>query len=75
MLNQSNKSVNISEDVLTGLRNKYSHIHPLLFLRSVERAKSAADLFDILDTMPEIPVVWNETERRWTRTDLSLSNV
>lgn len=59
----------IEESVLQGLREKYPNIHPLIFHRSKERAKSAGELFDILDAFPyEYPVVWNEESKRWVKT-------
>jgi len=60
----------IEEQVITKLRAKYANIHPLIFTRSVERAKSPGDLFDILEAIPqELPVVWSEEEHRWVTTD------
>lgn len=75
MLNRLNNSVNITKEALGALQNKYLHIHPVLFLRSVERAQNEIELDLILDSMPNLPVIWNETDRRWTRTDLSMFNV
>jgi hypothetical protein len=59
-------------EVQLALRDRFSHIHPLMFIRSVERSKSDSELFDILDTMPkQYPVVWNDDQRRWVHdTDL-----
>lgn len=58
-------------DLLEALRKKYSNIHPLIFQRSVERAKGDVELFDILDTFPkEFPIVWNELKRIWEVTNL-----
>jgi hypothetical protein len=61
--------------IVEKLRERHSDIHPLLFHRSVERAKSNGDLFDILDTVPKkYPVVWCETTNRWvTVADLYLT--
>jgi hypothetical protein len=57
------------EGFLQKLRERYSQIHPLIFHRSVERAISKTDLFDILDSFPtEYPVVWDDSERKWTVT-------
>ena len=57
-------------DLISVFRQKYS-VHPLIFQRSLERAKSAGDLFDILETFPEQhPVIWNDEQRRWLPTDL-----
>jgi len=51
--------------VLAKLKEKYSHLHPLLFFRSMERAKTNGDLFDILDTVASLPVVWCDRTSRW----------
>lgn len=52
--------------VIQRLREKYCNIHPLIFHRSVQKAKSNGDLFDILSTIPEkYPINWSQTERRW----------
>ena len=60
----------IDTDVLNGLRERYSHIHPLIFHRSSERATSAGDLFDILDDFPDTyPVMWSEEQHSWVATD------
>jgi hypothetical protein len=59
----------ISEELLKTLKAKYSDIHPLLFLRSKERAKTGGELFDLLDTMPtQFPITWNEENKRWATT-------
>lgn len=64
----------LDQNVVKKLKEKYSHLHPLLFHRSVEKAKSNGDLFDIVDTVPDqYPVVWNERDNRWmTLPDLFL---
>lgn len=47
-------------------------IHPLAFQRSVERAKTNVQLFDLLETYPDkYPVAWNYEKECWeTVTDL-----
>ena len=64
----------IDESVIETLRVRYAHVHPLLFHRSVERARDAAELFDILDTMPvEFPIVWSNRQHRWhTALDITM---
>jgi hypothetical protein len=52
------------------LRERYKDKHPLLFQRSVEHAKTNGELFDIMESMPELPVVWDHDSRRWVTTDL-----
>lgn len=59
----------IEENVLTGLRNRYPAVHPLIFHRSAEKAKSGGELFDILETIPvNYPIIWSEEWRQWVTT-------
>ena len=59
----------IAENLIQNLKEKYSDIHPLIFQRSKERAKTAGELFDILDAMPtQFPIVWHEKEKKWVTT-------
>lgn len=62
--------------VVENLKNRYNSIHLLAVHRSVERAESIGELFDMLDTFPKkYPVVWDEQNRRWIHTkDLTLSD-
>lgn len=66
----------VDPDIVTALRERYPDIHPLLFHRSVERARSNGDLFDILDSIPtKYPLIWCEKSFRWVTTgDLYLSD-
>jgi uncharacterized protein YecE (DUF72 family) len=56
-------------EVQEGLKKRYPHIHPLLFQRSVEKAENDVELFDILESFPDYPVVWDEETRRWVKTE------
>jgi hypothetical protein len=59
----------IESHIIKSLQEKYSSIHPLIFQRSVERAASASELFDILSLFPnDYPVIWDEEKRRWVKT-------
>ena len=59
----------ISEELLKTLKTKYVNVHPLLFQRSKERAKTPGELFDLLDTMPtQFPITWSEEDKRWKTT-------
>ncbi len=59
----------IPEEVVNGLKEKYAHIHPLIFHRSKERSKTGGELFDLLDMMPkEFPIIWNEENKKWETT-------
>ena len=59
----------MTDDLIKALKEKFKHIHPLIFHRSLERAKTNGELFDILDTFPdEYPAVWNEDLKKWVTT-------
>ena len=66
----------INPATVESLKQRYVGVHPLLFHRSLEKAASAGELFDILDTIPEhFPLTWNDETHRWERTnDLTLSH-
>jgi hypothetical protein len=60
----------IDEKVVFQLQDKYKYLDPLIFQRSLERATGPGDLFDILESTPEVlPIIWDENSRRWTVTD------
>lgn len=63
----------IDDDVLKSFKERYNHIHPLIFHRSVERADSLGHLFDVLETIPaKFPLIWDEEKRCWSwTTDIS----
>lgn len=59
----------ISADLIAKLKTKYKDIHPLVFQRSLEKAKTGGELFDILSTIPKkTPIIWNDEEKRWVTT-------
>ena len=59
----------IEQGVLDGLKKRFPEIHPLIFHRSVEKANSPGELFDILDTFsPNYPIIWSEEQRCWVYT-------
>lgn len=60
----------LDEKIVRKLKERYCDLHPLLFHRSFERAKSDVELFDILDSIPKnCPVSWCEKENRWIKTE------
>jgi hypothetical protein len=65
----------VTESIVEGLKRRYDKVHPLIFLRSVEKARNDVDLFDILETLPaDYPIVWNQEEHCWVHTaDLLLA--
>lgn len=66
----------IDENTIQALKKRYPDIHPLMFHRSVEKAKTPGELFDILDLFDnQYPVIWDEHSRRWVHTtDIFQSN-
>lgn len=65
--------IQISEESLVNFRKRYSNLHPLIFHRSIERANSLMDLFDILENVPsKFPIAWDEEKRSWVKeTDIT----
>lgn len=56
--------------VVDKMKERYPNLHPLLFQRSVEKARTLGELFDILEEVPVIlPLAWDEESRRWKTTD------
>lgn len=56
--------------VQAALKERYSSLHPLLFQRSLEKAKTDVELFDILEGIPKgYPLVWDEDNHCWKQTD------
>ena len=58
----------MDEATLANFRARYSEVHPLVFQRSLEKASSALDLFEILQTVPSLPPFsWDDSKRSWSR--------
>ena len=55
------------------LKEKFD-VHPLIFQRSKEHSKSPGELYDILVTIPEFPIVWDSKKQKWTQPDLFFTN-
>lgn len=56
----------IDESIKQKLRERYRHVHPVVFHRSCEYAKTAGDLFDILEGIPQTyPIVWSDRLHQW----------
>lgn len=56
----------IDEIVLDGLRKRYKDLNPLLFHRSFEKSETATELFDILETVPNCPFLWDDSNKKWS---------
>ena len=48
-------------------------VHPLLFQRSLEYAKNENELFDILDSLPDYPITWDNEKRKWVQMEDEVS--
>lgn len=60
----------LDEASMANFRAKYPSVHPLVFQRSVERASSLMDLFEILEGVPaRPPYSWDDSKRSWVRDD------
>lgn len=56
------------ESTLLNFKRKYGDVHPLVFQRSLEKAVSSLDLFEILESIPSSPPFsWDEASRSWRR--------
>lgn len=57
-------------EVQKSLKKRYSHLHPLIFSRSMEKATTDGELFDILESVPDkLPVIWDEEKRSWVHSE------
>lgn len=60
---------NNMDAVQEALRKRYSNIHPLIFFRCLEKARTNGELFDMLDGFPqEYPTIWDEQSKSWIHT-------
>ena len=61
----------MNPEVIEKLKIRYQDLHPLLFHRSLERAKSEVALFDILHSTPtNFPLAWDEQKNCWAKIEL-----
>jgi hypothetical protein len=61
----------LNVDVVRKLMERYSGIHKVIFLRTLERTKNPFELFDALDSFPkEFPVSWDNKDKHWITTNL-----
>jgi hypothetical protein len=61
----------LDQKIVEKLKERYKDIHPLVFHRSLEHAKTEVELFDILESIPKsYPIVWSEEDFCWIKTDL-----
>jgi hypothetical protein len=64
--------MSLSKEIVEVFKKRYKNVPTLIFQRSIDRANSDVELFDILEGVPSIyPIVWCDEERCWkTATDL-----
>lgn len=56
----------VDEMAAQKLKERYVHVHPLIFNRSCNYAKSMGDLFDILEGIPKnYPIIWDSKKNQW----------
>ena len=56
-------------EIQSALKKRYPDLHPLIFQRSLEKAETDVQLFDILEGMPKkFPLVWDEENHCWKNT-------
>ena len=66
MVLTENFKMNINEESVDKLKEKFEGVHPLIFERSVEYSKDVTDLWEILSSIPEKkPIKWCFNRRRW----------
>jgi hypothetical protein len=64
------------DKVQEALKRRHPQLHPLIFQRSIEKAHSNGELFDLLEGMPtDYPLVWDDSERVWKHTKDILQGV
>ena len=60
----------VNNEIKEKFRDRYKEIHPLIFQRSCEYALSPVDLFDILESIPPFPFVWDQVEHLWVTKEI-----
>lgn len=56
----------INTDFINSFKKRYEKLHPLIFHRSLEKAESSSELFDILENLPFYPIIWDDSKKRWS---------
>jgi len=64
-------------DTQKAMMERYSDLHPLIFCRSQEKARTDGELFDILEDARRtpLPLIWDDAARTWKTTDNMLQAV
>jgi hypothetical protein len=65
----------ISDDFIISIKKRYKDLHPLVFQRSLEKADNEVELFEILESIPKAPFIWDDSSKSWSKIpDLFLLN-
>lgn len=59
----------IDDEIIKSLKKRYRNINPLVFHRSLEKSDNATDLFDILESVPSVPFFWDDSSKKWSKTN------
>lgn len=57
----------LDESFIISLKQRYNNVDPLVFQRSVEKARTKVELFEILEDIPDLPFSWSDKKRKWVR--------
>jgi hypothetical protein len=61
--------------VQQALKDRHKSLHPLIFHRSLEKACSDVELFEILEYIPDYPITWDQKKKSWVHVnDLLVKN-
>lgn len=56
----------MNEAGIQNLKERYSHIHPLIFQRSIQLSSNLGELYDILEDIPnKYPLIWDRKQKKW----------
>lgn len=57
----------ITPEAVLKLKALHPNVHPLVFHRTLEKARSVGDLFEMLRSVPKCPIVWDDSNRSWKK--------
>jgi hypothetical protein len=56
-------------ELLKKLKERYDHVDPIVFLKTVGLVETPGELFDVLEDIPkDYPIVWNPDTKKWVKT-------
>jgi len=58
--------IEIDSEALEKLKSHFK-VHPLIFHRTMEKAQSTIDLFDLLKSIPNYPISWDDSKHSWVK--------